>query len=230
MAALAALDGFRDFAHCCLGTGGIDGEFQKVAFSTGGGGGDGIELGIDFRLVAVGLEARELIELHAAHRGIVDLQHRHVLILVEQELVDANHGLFAAVDAGLRAGRCFLDAKLRDAFLDGLAHAPEFLDLVDMLQRLGGKIVGQALDIVGAAPGVDGLAGAAFLLQEELRIARDTRGEIRRQGQRFVEAVGVQRLGLPADRRDGFKAGADDIVVDVLRRQRPAGGLRVGAQ
>jgi hypothetical protein len=38
-----------------------------------------------------------------AHRGIVDLQHRHVFVFVELELVDADHRLRAAVDARLRA-------------------------------------------------------------------------------------------------------------------------------
>jgi hypothetical protein len=31
-----------------------------------------------------------------------------------------------------------------------------------------------------------------FLLQEQLRVAGNAGGEIRRQGERFVEAVGVQ--------------------------------------
>ena len=61
-----------------------------------------------------------------------------------------------------------------------------------MLQRLGGEVMCQALDIVGAAPRVDGLAGAAFLLQEELRVARDAGREIGRQRKCFIEAVGVQ--------------------------------------
>ena len=85
-------------------------------------------------------------------------------------------------------------------------------------------------DIIAAAEQVDGLAGAGFLLQQDLSVARDAGGEVRRQGKRLVEAVGVQALRLPARRRDSLKAGADDVVVHVLRRQAPAGGLRMRPQ
>ena len=40
----------------------------------------------------------------------------------------------------------------------------------------------------------------------------------------------MQRLGVPLGGGHGLQAGADDVVVDVLRGQRPARGLRVGAQ
>ena len=141
VAALAAFDGFGDFAHSGLGAGSIDGEGEEVALCTGGGLGDGVELGVDFGLVAVCFEAGKLVELHAAHSGIVDLQHGHVFVLIEMELVDANDGLRAAVDAGLRIGGGFLNAQLGQAFLDGLAHATHGFDFLDMGQGLGGEVV-----------------------------------------------------------------------------------------
>ena len=52
----------------------------------------------------------------------------------------------------------------------------------------------------------------------------------RRQGQRFVERVGVQALGVRPASPPSPRAGARDVVVGVLRRQRPAGGLGMGAQ
>jgi UPF0176 protein len=45
------------------------------------------------------------------------------------------------------------------------------------------------------------------------------------QGECFVEAVGVQALRLAARGRDGLQTSADDVVVDVLRREAPAGSL-----
>jgi len=51
-----------------------------------------------------------------------------------------------------------------------------------------------------------------------------------RQGDGLVERVGVQALGLAADRRHGLDGGAGDVVEHVLRRQAPAAGLGVGAQ
>ena len=71
---------------------------------------------------------------------------------------------------------------------------------------------------------------AAFLLQEKLGVAGDARREGRRQRQRFVERVGVQRLRVALRRRHRLDLRAHDIVEQVLRRQRPAGGLAVRAQ
>ena len=219
VAALAALDRLGDLTHRGFRAGGVHSKREQIALGACGGLGDRVQLGSDFGLVAFGFQAGQLVQLHAAHGGIVHLQHRHILVLVEQELVHADHGLRAAVDARLGVRGGFLDTQLGQAFLDGLAHAAHLLDFGDMSERLFGKVMRQAFDIVGPAPHIDRLARAAFLLQEELRVAADPGGEIRRQGKRLVEAVCVQRLGLAAGGRDGLKAGADDIVVDVLRGQ-----------
>ena len=130
----------------------------------------------------------------------------------------------------LGLGGGFLDPQFRHAGLDRLRHAAERLDLLDMAPGLGGEIVGQPLDIIGAAPGIDDAGGAAFLLQEQLRVARDPGGEIGRQRQRLVERIGVQRLGMALGRSHRLDRGAHHVVVDVLRGQRPARGLAVRAQ
>ena len=111
-----------------------------------------------------------------------------------------------------------------------LAMPPERLDLLDMAQRLAGQIVGQPLDIVAAAPGVDRPGGAGLLLEEQLRVAGDPGREVGRQRQGLVERVGVQRLGVAVRGGHRLDAGAGDVVVHVLGGQRPAGGLAVGAQ
>ncbi|MND04783.1 hypothetical protein D3C83_252100 [compost metagenome] len=56
-----------------------------------------------------------------------------------------------------------------------------------MLKRAGGKVGGQALDIIAAAPGVDDPALAALGLQEKLGVSGDAGREIRRQRKGFVE-------------------------------------------
>ena len=99
-----------------------------------------------------------------------------------------------------------------------------------MGHRSGRKVMRQAFDIVRAAPRIDGLAGPSFLLQHDLSVARNTSGKIGRQGERFIKTVRVQRLGLSARRRDAFKAGADNIIVNILRGERPTRGLTMGAQ
>ena len=74
------------------------------------------------------------------------------------------------------------------------------------------------------------MQSAAFLLQDDLRVAGDTRRKIGRQRERFVERIGVQRLRMAQHRRHRLDAGADHVVVDVLRGERPARGLAMGAQ
>ena len=135
-----------------------------------------------------------------------------------------------AVDARLRARRRLLDAPLGQPLLDRLGHAAERLDLVDMALRPGREFGGQALDVIGAAPGIDDARRAALLDEEELGVARDAGGEGGRQRQRLVERVGVQRLGVALRRRHRLDLGADDVVERVLRGQRPARRLAVGAQ
>jgi hypothetical protein len=99
-----------------------------------------------------------------------------------------------------------------------------------MPHRLFGKIMGEPLDIERAAPRIDRARRAALPLQHDLSVAGDACGKIRRQRQRFVERVGMQRLGLALHCRHGFDAGARHVIEDVLRRERPARCLTMGAQ
>ena len=92
------------------------------------------------------------------------------------------------------------------------------------------KFIGQTLNVVGATPRIDDAGGAGFLLQNNLCIARDAGGKIRWQGECLVERIGMQRLGLALGCRHRFDHGAGNIVEHVLRRQRPARRLTVGAQ
>jgi hypothetical protein len=59
------------------------------------------------------------------------------------------------VDPGLGAGRRLLDPHLRDALLDRLRHATGPLGLHDVGPGPLGEVVGEPLDVPGAAPGVD---------------------------------------------------------------------------
>ena len=134
------------------------------------------------------------------------------------------------VDPGLGAGRGLLDAQLRDAGVDGLGHPAGLLDLGDVRPGPAGQVVGEPLDVVAAAPRVDHLRGAGLLLEQQLGVAGDAGGEVGGQRQRLVERVGVQALGVALGGGHRLDAGADHVVVDVLRGQRPARGLAVRAQ
>ena len=69
-----------------------------------------------------------------------------------------------------------------------------------------------------------------FFLDDELGITGNTGRELRRQGNRFVKTIGVQRLRATKDRGHGFDRGAHDVVVRVLLGQTPTAGLAMGAQ
>ena len=207
----------RDLADGRLGARRIDRERQQIAVAAVGRAGERGERFLHRLRIALGLQPRELVELQRAHRRIVDLEHVDRLLVGRAILVHADDRLRAAVDARLRLGGGFLDAQLRDAGLDRLGHAAELFDLLDMAPGLLGELGGQPLDIERAAPRIDDARGAALLLQEELRVARDARGEIGRQRQRLVERIGVQRLGVALRRRHRLDRGAHHVVEDVLR-------------
>ena len=47
--------------------------------------------------------------------------------------------------------------------------------------------MGEPLDVIAPAPGVDDVRGTALELEIELRVAGDTRAEVGRQRDRFIE-------------------------------------------
>ena len=208
---------------------GVDGELQQISVTVGRLGQLG-QRGVDGGLVALGAQLLQLGELLGAHPAVLDLEHLDLVVLVDLVLVDADHRLLAGVDAGLGARRRLLDAQLRDAVVDGLRHAAVLVHLADVGADPLGELMGEPLHVVRAAPRVDRPGGAGLLLQQQLGIARDPGGEVGGQRQRLVERVGVQRLRVPLGGRHRLDARAGDVVERVLRGQRPARGLRMGAQ
>ena len=150
--------------------------------------------------------------------------------LLEHGLVDADDGLLARIDGGLAPGGGLLDAHLGQAGLDGLGHAAERFDFLQVLARLLDERVGEVLDVVGAGPRIDRAADAGLLLEVKLGVAGDAGREIGGQRDRLVERVGVERLRLAAGGGQRLEAGAGDVVERILRREAPARGLRVRAQ
>ena len=88
-------------------------------------------------------------------------------------------------------------------------------------------LVRERLDVVRAAPRVDDLAHARLVLDVELRVARNTRREVRRQCDCLVECVRVEGLRVTECRAHRLHRRAGDVVKRILRRQRPTRGLAV---
>ena len=94
--------------------------------------GDGIEIGLHLSLVAVSAQFLESSHLLAAHLGVVDFEDVDGILVVECILVDAHDCLTTAVDACLGACCSLLDAHFGHTGLDGLGHAAQFLNFLDV--------------------------------------------------------------------------------------------------
>ena len=101
---------------------------------------------------------------------------------------------------------------------------------MDNLPGLFYQFIGQRLDIIAAAKRIDDLGYSGFFLQHDLRVAGDPGGKVGRQRDRFIQSVGVQRLGSAQGCCHCLNGRADNIIVRILLGQRHSGGLTMGAQ
>ncbi len=121
------------------------------------------------------------------------------------------------------------DLALREALLDRRHHAAELVDLGEVRVGLALDLVGHRLDVVAAAERVDDArqpVSSAMICC--VRSATRTASS-RRQRERLVVGVGVQRLGAAEHAGHRLDRRAHDVVERLLGGQRHAGGLRVEA-
>lgn len=116
------------------------------------------------------------------------------------------------------------------ALFDRLSHAPGLFALDDMSPGLVHQLVRQSLHVVAAAPGVDDRIGIGLFLKKLLGINRKAFGEIARQCERLVECIRMQALGVALSSSHCLDAGADDVLIHILRSQRPPARLAMGAK
>ncbi len=133
VAAIDLLEGIGNLADGRHGAGGRDGALEQISLACLSAFGERVKSAGDRLLVALGPEPLQLVELLAAHGAIVDLEDGDVGLAVGPVFVHADDGLAAGIDAALRGGRRLLDHALGNAGLDGLGHAAELLDFLDML-------------------------------------------------------------------------------------------------
>ena len=158
-------------------------------------------------------------DLILAHLDVVHLEDFDRVFLGELVFVDADDDVLARVDARLLLGRAGFDLELGPAAVDGFGHAAHGLDFFDDGPGLVGHVLGEFFHQIAAGPGVDHVADVGLFLDHDLGVARDPGAELGRQRDRFVERIGVQRLGAAEHRRHRFDGGADDVVVRVLLGQ-----------
>ena len=102
------------------------------------------------------------------------------------------------------------------AGLGRLVHAAGLVDLVDQRQHLALHLIGQRLDIVGAAERIDHVAQMRLLAQDVLSGDRNACRLLGRRRDRFVVSVGVQRLQSAHDAGHRLDGDAGDVVERLL--------------
>ena len=223
IAARNLFDGIGDFAQGCAYSRGFHGTFEQVAVIAAVS-----RLGNRFKrpahivFIAFTPQFFEAFHLCIAHGGVVDGEDFQRVLLFETVLVQAHNRFVAGVDLCLTAGSGFLDTHLGQARRDGLGHAAQSFDFLNMRPGTADDFVGKGFHIVGTAPGVDNFADLRLILNIELRITRNARREVGRQGDSFVECIGMQGLRVAESCAHGLHRRAGDIVERVLRRKRPA--------
>ena len=85
--------------------------------------------------------------------------------------------------------------------LDRLDHAAELVDPAEVVEAAALHLRRQLLDEVGAAERVDRVGDARLVGDDLLRAQGELDGEVRRQRERLVERVGVERVAFRRARR-----------------------------
>ena len=116
------------------------------------------------------------------------------LLVVEPVVVDADDDLLAAIDGAWRRAAASSIRRFGRPVWMALVMPPRPSTSSISAQAFVGEFRRQALDIIGAGQRIDDLGDAGLVLEDELGVAGDAGGEFRRQRDRLVEGIGVQRL------------------------------------
>ena len=213
----------RDFTERRAGAGGFDRKREQVVLDTRRlrrTVAECPERRRTCRFITRRLDAVDPRDLPFAHLGVIDLERFEQIFVLQAIFVHPDDHIVAAVDARLSRGGGGFDHRLGPAGRHGLCHAAFIFDAFDDLPCLVDQFLRQRLDIIGTAERVDDLGHPGLFLDDDLGVARDAGGEVGRQRDRFIERVGMQRLGAAEHRRHRLDRRAHDIVVRVLLGER----------
>ena len=173
-------DGGEEGGEEIFGGGGAAGKFAKGGFCAGR---------VAFR--AQGLQARHLSVLDLR----VDEEGRDCALLFGNEFVYADYDLFFSFDGSLIVVGGLLDFSLDKTAFDRSKHASHGVDFFQISEGACFDFVGQAFDGIGACDRVDGIGDTGFVGDDLLRAQGDQGGVFGGERERFVERVGVERVG-----------------------------------
>ena len=160
---------------------------------------------------------------------VIDVEDLERLLLGVGEVVDADDDLLLRVHGALVGVGRVHDLALREPGLDRLDHAPQGVDAAEVVEAPALHFRRQLLDEVGTAERVDGVGYPRLVSDHLLRAERELDREVRRERQRLVERVGVERVRAAEDAGERLDRRAHDVVVGLLGGQRAAGRLGVEA-
>mmetsp|Transcript_63206 Transcript_63206/g.131481 ORF Transcript_63206/g.131481 Transcript_63206/m.131481 type:complete len:421 (+) Transcript_63206:135-1397(+) len=222
-------EGLRDLAQGAAHARALHSRLEQVAVRLASSRQSGERLG-NLVLVTVCAHLGELAHLRCSHCLVVDDARLHVLGRLKLELVHANNNINARVEARLLARGTLLDPHLGHARLHGLGHATQCLNLLDHRERRVVEVLGKGFHHVASRPRVDDLGDSRLVLEDELGVACNARGELGGKGNGLIEGVGVQRLRASHHRCHPLDRSANHVVVRVLGLKGIARGLAMGAE
>ena len=130
-------------------------------------------------------------------------------------LVDADDGIAAVLDGFDSLRRRGRNGLLRETRLQGRLHAAQFFDFLKERPGAVGQFGGHHFDIPRTARRINHLCQLAFLLQNELGVARDALAEIVRRADDLVERADLHAVAPAQNAGQGFDGGAQHVVVRI---------------
>ena len=161
---------------------------------------------------------------------VINVQNINLILLLEPIFVNPHNNLITAINIGLPLRRCLFYSELWHAAGNGLGHTAHLINFLDKRPSLIRKISSQFFHVIRTRQGIDHIGDARFFLQNQLGVSSDTRRKFRRQRNRFIKRIGMQRLRPPQNRAHRLISGAYHVVIGVLFLQADPRGLTVRAQ
>src|SRR5208283_498585 len=161
--------------------------------------------------VALILEQAGATDLHPFD-FVVYLQHEFQLRPVGWIFVHPDYDFFSGLDLLLEMESRIGDFHLRVVALYGRNHPAQFIELADVGVGFFFHLIGKGLDKIGACQRVYHVRDSALVSQYLLRAQSDQHRLLAWNHVDLIKRIGMQRLGAPENRRQGFSGGTDDVV------------------
>ncbi len=141
----------------------------------------------------------ELLDLHLFQR-VVDFEDVYRQPLFSDVFVHSHDGLLVPVDLFLVMIGRIRDLPLGETLFNGREHASHVVDLLNDGKSFLFHLVGERFHKIRPAQRIAGVGDARLFSDDLLSSERYGGGLFGRDGQHFVQGIGVKRLGSSHDR------------------------------